>query len=135
MTNLILFGITTLVFTIIDLFWLGIVAKKLYWHYLGPLLRPSPYWPAAAAFYTLFIIGLIIFAVHPAIASKQSLDAIKLGALFGFFTYMTYDLTNWATLKNWPWQIVVIDIVWGSILCASVCGISAWIYLRLVPGT
>lgn len=112
--------LTTLVFFAIDLIWLGVVAKGLYNKYLGGLLADQVNWPAAIIFYLLFIVGIFIFAILPAIEKNSWTQALILGGLFGFFTYATYDLTNLATLKDWPITIVFIDIVWGIILTASV---------------
>ncbi|QSE96478.1 DUF2177 family protein [Fulvivirga lutea] len=112
--------LTTIVFFAIDLLWLGIIAKDLYNRLLGNFLAPNVNWTAAIIFYLLFIIGIFIFAIFPAIEKESAWKAILLGALFGFFTYATYDLTNLATLKDWPLKIVFIDIAWGIILTASV---------------
>ena len=132
MTYLIQFGIAFVVFMGIDLIWLGIIAKPIYAHYLSDFLRPTPNWPVAFLFYTLFIIGLIIFAIQPGVAEQSVKKASIMGALFGFFTYMTYELTNWAVIKDWPAGIVPIDILWGIILSTSVSGISTFIYIRYV---
>lgn len=112
--------LTTIVFFTIDLIWLGAIAKNLYNKYLGTFLSPNINWPAAIIFYLLFIVGIFIFAIMPAVNQGSYLKAILLGALFGFFTYATYDLTNLATLKDWPIQIVFIDIIWGAILTGLV---------------
>jgi len=112
--------LTLVVFLIIDLTWLGIIAKDLYRKYLGHYLTDNVNWTAAIIFYILFVIGISIFAIYPAINKNSALSAIILGALFGFFTYATYDLTNLATLKEWPLTIVIIDIIWGTFLAASV---------------
>ena len=81
-------------------------------------------------FYILFIIGLLIFVIEPAILAKDPKKALIMGSLFGFFTYMTYELTNWAVIKNWPAAIVPIDILWGIVLSASVSYFSTVIYLK-----
>lgn len=120
------------VFLGIDLLWLGIIARKLYVHYMGHLLRTPPNWPVAFLFYGLFVVGLMVFAIQPALDQKNIAQAFKLGALYGFFTYMTYDLTNWAVLNDWPAGIVWIDILWGTILSALVSGISTIIILKLL---
>ena len=112
--------LTLVVFLIIDLTWLGFIAKDLYKKYLGHYLTDNVNWTAAIIFYILFVIGISIFAIYPAINKNSALSAIILGALFGFFTYATYDLTNLATLKEWPLIIVIIDIIWGTFLAASV---------------
>jgi len=108
------------VFLAIDLLWLGVIAKSFYFRHLEPFFAEKINWPAAFIFYLLFVAGVLIFAVMPAL-EKQSLPrAVVYGALFGFFTYATYDLTNLATLRNWPVIIVVVDILWGTVLCAAV---------------
>ena len=119
-----LYLLTIPVFFAIDLFWLGVIAKGLYQKNLGHLLSPDVNWPAAFAFYFIYIVGIILFAVKPALADESLLKAVLWGALFGFFTYATYDLTNLATLKDWPIKIVFIDIAWGVVLCSLVVSIS-----------
>lgn len=117
---ILLYLLTTLVFFAIDMLWLGLIAKKLYSNLLGNFLTDEVNWTAAIIFYLLFIIGILIFAVFPSLEKNSLQQAIILGALFGFFTYATYDLTNLATLKNWPLKIVFIDIIWGMILTGTV---------------
>ncbi|GAB5527236.1 MAG: DUF2177 family protein [Roseivirga sp.] len=112
--------LTAVVFFAIDMLWLGLIAKGLYNKYLGSFLAEQVNWTAAIIFYLLFIVGIFIFAIMPAIEKDSLMKAVLLGALFGFFTYATYDLTNLATLKDWPIKIVFIDIVWGAVLTASV---------------
>ena len=114
-----LYLLTVPVFFLIDMVWLGAVAKGFYQTNLGYLLGPVN-WPAAIIFYLLFIVGIIIFAVSPALSAGSLTKAIVLGALFGFFTYATYDLTNLATVKNWPLIVVFVDIAWGMVLSGSV---------------
>ncbi len=112
--------LTTVVFLIIDLVWLGFIAKDLYRKYLGKFLSDEVNWTAAIIFYLLYIVGISIFAIYPAVNKDSVFQAILLGGLFGFFAYATYDLTNLATLKGWPLKIVFIDIIWGVVLTASV---------------
>jgi len=112
--------LTSIVFFAIDLLWLGVVARNLYRKYLKDFLSEKTNWKAAISFYLIFIVGIMIFAVFPAVEKSSLSQAITWGALFGFFTYATYDLTNLATLKNWPLKIVFIDIAWGTLLCAMV---------------
>lgn len=119
-----LYLLTIPVFFAIDLLWLGVVAKNLYQKNLAHLLSPTVNWPAALLFYLIYIIGIILFAVRPALISQSLVKAAVWGALFGFFTYATYDLTNLATLKDWPLKIVVVDIAWGTLLCALVASSS-----------
>lgn len=112
--------LTFAVFLAIDMLWLGFIAKNLYKKYLGNILSNQINWPAAIIFYLIFVIGILIFAVYPAINKNDVIAALSLGALFGAMAYATYDLTNWATLKDWPWQIVIIDIIWGAVLAGLV---------------
>lgn len=112
--------LTTIVFFAIDILWLGVIAKNLYNKYLRKLLAPKVNWTAAIIFYLLFIVGIFYFAIVPSVEAASLEAALVKGALFGFFTYATYDLTNLATLRGWPIRIVFIDIIWGSILTASV---------------
>lgn len=112
------------IFFVIDLIWLGFVAKNLYQSQLSGLLAKNVNWPAAIVFYLLFILGIVIFAILPALEAKSLQKAIVWGAMFGFFCYMTYDLTNLSTLKNWPLGLTIIDITWGTILSASVASVS-----------
>lgn len=112
--------LTTVVFFAVDMTWLGFIAKNLYKKYLGNFLSDKVNWPAAIVFYLLFIIGIFYFAILPAVEKASLSKAIIGGALFGFFTYATYDLTNLATLKDWPLPVVFIDIIWGSVLTGIV---------------
>ena len=104
--------LTLLAFLAIDLTWLGVIAKNLYAKYLKDFLAPSINWPAALILYGLLVVGLLIFAIYPAIAKNSRTHALLMGALFGFFTYATYDLTNLATLKNRPFAFIFVDIAW-----------------------
>ncbi len=119
-----LFLITFAVFLIIDLIWLGVIARPLYAKYIGHHLRPDTRWIAAIIFYALYSVGIMIFAILPA---TIVLSAVIMGGLFGFFCYATYELTNYAVIKKWPLQIVFIDILWGVILTASVAGITTFL--------
>jgi len=115
-----LYLLTIPVFFAIDLIWLGLVARSFYQKHLGYILSPEVNWPAAFAFYLMYIVGIIFFAVRPALETASLGRALMLGAFFGFITYATYDLTNLATLKDWPLIVVIVDIAWGTLLCALV---------------
>jgi uncharacterized membrane protein len=119
--------LTLPVFFGIDMLWLGVVAKGFYRDNLGHLLRPDVNWAAALIFYLLYIAGILVFATLPALEKHSLRQAIIMGALFGFFCYATYDLTNLATLKDWPLKVVVVDILWGMVLTASVAAASFFI--------
>jgi uncharacterized membrane protein len=108
------------VFFLLDMVWLGLVAKRFYALQLGYLMRTDIQWPAALMFYALFIVGLVFFVILPA-AEKRSWEmALSRGALFGLITYATYDLTNLATIKGWPMAVTVVDLCWGTVLSALV---------------
>jgi len=128
---LILYALTVPVFFIIDLIWLGLVAKGFYRKHLAAFLSPQVNWTAAIVFYLLYIVGILIFAVLPALERRSQGRALLLGALFGLFCYATYDLTNLATLKNWPLLVTLADLAWGAVLSGSVALVSYWIALRL----
>jgi len=115
-----LFLIALPVFFAIDMVWLAVVAKNFYQKQIGFLMKPDINWLAAIIFYLLFITGLIIFVITPAMVKQSWVHALLYGALFGLVTYATYDLTNLATVKDWPLLVTVVDLVWGSVLAASV---------------
>lgn len=117
-----LYLLTIPVFFAIDLLWLGVVAKNFYQNSLAHVLSPNVNWPAAILFYFMYIVGIILFAVKPGLEAGSLAKAAIWGALFGFFTYATYDLTNLATLRQWPIKVVVVDVLWGTMLCTLVAG-------------
>ena len=120
-----------LVFLAIDLVWLGLVARNTYSRYIGHLMSNRVNWIAAVVFYLAFIVGILVFAVYPSVDKDSLLRAIVLGALFGFFTYSTYDLTNLATLKDWPLSITIVDITWGTVLTCLVSAVGFYIVRAL----
>ena len=126
-----LYALTVPVFFIIDILWLGVIAKGFYRRQLDFILSPQVNWAAAVTFYLMYIAGILFFAVRPAVINNSWVQAAVLGALFGFFTYATYDLTNLATIENWPLVIVVVDILWGICLCTLVAllsfAVSKWL--------
>ncbi len=111
-----LYFITLAVFFVIDMIWLGVVAKEFYRRHLGSLMSPRVNWWAAIIFYLLFIFGLLVLVIRPALMDGVPLNALLYGALFGLVSYATYDLTNLATLKDWPLIVTVIDLIWGTVL-------------------
>ena len=119
-----LYAMTVPRFFAVDIIWLGVVAKTFYRDNLGFILSPKVNWPAAISFYLLYIAGILIFAVVPALEKGSFSKALLWGCLYGFFTYATYDLTNMATIKDWPLKVVVVDILWGVFLCAVVASAS-----------
>ncbi len=118
--NILLFFIAFVIFFIIDILWLGLFAKKMYQSQIGYILSKKPNWYAAIVFYILYIVFLLIFAIVPALDNGALTDAMLYGALYGFITYATYDLTNLATLDKWPLKVTIIDMVWGTFLGFSV---------------
>lgn len=116
-----------LVFLLIDMLWLGLIAKNLYREHLGFLMKESVNWIAAIIFYLVFIAGIVTFVILPALKSDSWQHALFFGALFGLVTYSTYDLTNLATLKEWPVLITVVDLIWGTFLAATVSVITFFI--------
>lgn len=120
------YAISVPVFFAIDMVWLTTVASSFYRSQIGHLLGPVN-WPVAIAFYLVFLVGLCIFAIVPALQAHDIRTALMYGALFGFFTYATYDMTNWSTLKDWPAFVSIVDITWGTVLSASVATATYWI--------
>lgn len=123
-----LYLISVPVFFVIEIFWLAVVAKPFYQKELAGFLGPVN-WPAAIVFYLLFALGCTVFALMPAASAGFSWKvAAGYGALFGFFTYVTYDLTNLATLKDWPLSVTIVDIIWGTIFVSLVATITMCIF-------
>lgn len=122
--------ITFVSFLLIDMVWLVFIAKDLYKKYLGYLMSPTVNWGAALLFYALFIVGILFFVVHPALEKDQIQYALMAGALFGLITYATYDLTNLATIKDWPVTITIIDLIWGTSVSALTSTLSFWVIKR-----
>ena len=118
------------VFLVIDMVWLAFIAKSLYSKYLGYLMAPKVNFLAAFLFYMLFIIGLLVFVINPALVKESWQSALLMGMFFGLITYATYDLTNLATVKDWPVMITIIDLVWGSVVSGATALIS-YLILRL----
>ena len=114
MRYLYLYIITFVVFFAIDFIWLNFIAKNIYATKIGHLLAENPRLFPALIFYLVFIVGVIIFAVLPGYEAQNIWKTVMLGALFGLLTYSTYDLTNLATLKNWPVSVTIIDLIWGT---------------------
>lgn len=111
--------VALLVFSAIDAVWLGFIAKDLYAKNIGFLMRTPPNWTAAVIFYLLFIAGLVYFAIMPSKSMDGMLQIFMVGAFFGLVTYATYDLTNLATLKDWPINLTIIDLAWGAFISGT----------------
>lgn len=126
-----LFLIALTVFFAIDMIWLVFVAKKFYQKHIGFLMKPDINWIAAIVFYLLFIVGLVTFVISPAVEKHSWIHALLFGALFGLITYATYDLTNLATLKDWPVIVTLVDLIWGTVLSASISVITYLISIKI----
>jgi uncharacterized membrane protein len=109
---------TMLFFFLVDLVWLGVVAREFYRSGIGHLMGDSFNIPGAIAFYLVYIAGIMFFAVNPAVEKGDWTHALMMGAAFGFFCYATYDLTNLATLRDWPLSLALVDMAWGTALTA-----------------
>lgn len=126
--NLILYFIVAFVaFLAVDALWLGLVAPKFYKNQIGHLMAVKPNFKAAAIFYFIFIVGLVYFVLLPALTNESWVTALSNGALFGLVTYATYDLTNMATLREWPTTMVIVDLTWGIVLSTTVSLLSYFI--------
>jgi uncharacterized membrane protein len=119
-----LYGVALITFFAMDLLWLGVVARGFYQTHMGHLMKPSVNWAAAVAFYLLFLVGLVVLVIWPAIQRQSFTQAVLLGALFGLVTYAAYDLTNLATLNGFPLKVALVDLVWGTLLCATVSAVA-----------
>ena len=119
------------VFLAIDMVWLTLVAKNFYAKQIGFLMAKNLNFLAALIFYLIFIAGLIVFVITPALDKRMWTQALLVGAFFGLVAYATYDLTNLATVKDWPLIVTVVDLVWGMVLSASVSIITYLIAIKL----
>lgn len=126
-----LYGIALPVFFVIDMVWLGLVAKNFYRAQIGALMKPDVNWLAAIIFYLIFIVGLVLFVVQPAMEKGSWVHAVLFGALFGLVCYATYDLTNLAVAKDWPLLVTIVDLAWGAVLAASVSTVTYVIASKL----
>jgi uncharacterized membrane protein len=118
------YGITLAVFLALDAVWLSTMYARLYRPAIGHLLQEGFAWPPAAMFYGLYILGLVVFAVWPGLAAGRAAVAAVRGALFGLIAYATYDLTNQATLRDWPWSLTIADLCWGALASALAAGVA-----------
>lgn len=119
------YALTALVFLAMDAVWLSAMHTSLYRPAIGHLMAATVDWTAAGLFYALYVTGLLVFAVAPALASGRWANALGRGALFGLLAYATYDLTNQATLRDWPWRVTLVDLAWGAFVSGSASGLAA----------
>ena len=133
------YGATALVMLGLDLLWLGLVAKSFYRDSIGHLLADPPNLVAGGVFYLLYPVGVLLFAIAPAVwsgnvaapAEMPGWRAVLGGALFGFFAYATYDLSNLATLRGWPLRLTLVDIAWGTALTAAAAAAGRLVLVRM----
>ena len=115
----------------VDLVWLLGIAKNLYREEMGDLMASEPKLLAGLAFYLIYALGVCIFVIAPALSKQSLMYALQYGALFGFFCYMTYDLTNLAVIRDFPTKLAFIDIAWGSLVTALTAGLTYWVGEKL----
>lgn len=128
-TYLKIYGGIAAVMLVLDVLWLGFIAKSWYQQGIGHLMAAQPNMLVGALFYLLFPAGLLVFAVLPTGDDQGWLKAAGMGALFGFFAYATYDITNLATLKGWPLSLSILDVLWGSLVSGLAAGAGKWVQL------
>jgi uncharacterized membrane protein len=114
------YAASLVIFLLLDFVWLGLVARGFYRQQLGHLLSSDVRWLPAILFYLLFVAAVVVFAVLPAVERGSLLKAVLLGGFFGIVAYATYDLTNLATLKDFPALVAAVDMTWGCVLSAVV---------------
>ena len=120
-----------LAFTAVDMVWLSIMAGRFYRPTLGDILLADVNLKAAVVFYLLYPIGLVIFAIAPALKTGELKDALVMGALFGFFAYATYDLTNQATVRNWSVALTLVDVAWGAFVSGLAAVVATAVSTRI----
>lgn len=125
------YGIAAVVFAVVDVFWLGVVAQPLYNAQLGHLLADEFNLGAAAAFYLLYLVGLVHFAIRPLEPPRPLRRTLLDAGLYGFFTYMTWDLTSMAVFRDFPLLVVLVDVTWGTAVCIAVTAATVWVMRRL----
>jgi len=128
------YAATAILMVLLDLLWLGIIAKPIYQQGIGHLMAEQPRLGVAVAFYLMFALAIVVFAVAPNEGNPGIARTAITGALFGFFAYATYDLTNLATLKNWPVAMSLIDMAWGSFVSAASAVSGKWMLDRFAGG-
>jgi uncharacterized membrane protein len=121
------YAVTAATMIVIDMLWLGVIAKPWYLEGIGHLMASKPNLVAAAVFYAMFPVGLMVFAVAP---QADITKAAMWGAAFGVFTYATYDLTNLATLKAYPTSLALLDMAWGAAISAIAAAAGKWAHVR-----
>ncbi len=119
-----------IVFLLIDIIWLAKISPGFYKSHLGHLMATKVSYIPALVFYLSYIVALLIFVINPAVEHQSIMQALYLGALIGFVMYGTYDLTNMATLKDWPLIVTVVDLIWGTFITATTSAISTYLIMK-----
>lgn len=125
------YGLIALVMLALDAVWLSTMAERLYRPAIGHLMAPQFAAAPAVLFYLVYCAGIVGFAVAPGLAAGRARDAAARGAALGLLAYATYDLTNQATLRDWPWTLTLVDLAWGTFLTGAAAGIAAFVLLRV----
>ena len=124
--------IALVTFVAADMAWIGTMASRFYKPMMGDIVTPNVNYTAAIVFYAVYPIGLVIFAINPALKADSAATALGYGALFGFFTYFTYNLTNQALLRNWSTPLTLVDIAWGTTAAALASLVTFWVIGKFV---
>lgn len=119
-------------FVVLDVVWLGFVAKRFYFDRIGHLMVERPALATASLFYLIYLAGVVVFAVNPGLEAGDPRVAAAYGGFFGLCAYATYEVTNFVTLRGWPWAVVVVDIAWGAFLTAATAAFAATVTLSMV---
>jgi uncharacterized membrane protein len=127
------YAATAILFGILDFLWLGRMVPTVYRAEIGDLLLRGVRWGPALTFYFLYILGIVIFAIHPALANGKWMTALVMGALFGFFCYMTWNLTNHSVMRIWSTKISIIDTLWGTFATGTAAAGATWLVLHFLP--
>ena len=125
-----LYFIALVAFFPLDMLWLGWIGRSFYRQQLGPLMREQTDWLAALLFYLLFLAGIIVFVVQPSLQGEAR-DVLLRGAFFGLVTYATYDLVNRAVINHFSWTLVMVDMLWGVVLCTTVSWVTWYFGLKV----
>jgi len=126
------YGAALVAFVVLDAIWLGLVARRFYFDRIGHLMAERPALGTASIFYLIYLAGIVVFAVTRGLEAADPTMALAYGAFFGFCAYATYEVTNFVTLRDWPWEVVVVDVLWGAALTAATAYFATTVALTMV---
>lgn len=129
---ILLWVVAAVLFLVIDMVWLLWLGRSIYVSEIGEILRQPPNFSAAAAFYVLYVSGLMVMVIWPAVQAQSVSQALIRGAILGLIAYGTYDLTNLAVMKGFTTRIAIIDMIWGTVLTASVSALTVGVASRFL---